>query len=489
MNLWFLLLFANLADKINSAPAPSYVVNVKDTKMPSTLPVDAPTFPAANVGMGDYHFASGGIVMTAANGRKFRCFMDSALRAAGHGDDKTMSDLVQQLEQKKERKVRKVKRKVKKVVKRKKLVPSASASKPGKISIDSFRSSLIKKEKNCVILRAGYWTYEVCPFKTIRQYHVPISKRAHPDKKERMGKPTENQEGEPLFILGKYMPHKDEIVEGIYTQHFQGGSDNRKSVVSYHCNNIGGNAMTDSSNTNAKLSIEEPSALNYAITLKTAAVCQENIVVEPTNAENDEMEEVEYEEVVEVEEEVEVEDDGNNGREAPYSRHESSKKTLVARVQDALKPLKGVCLRFVESWWTYELCVGGKIRQFHAEKKSNNQDDVITMEFTLGKYDKQRNLNMASDGTAVAKVHPYSKFLQYYGKGTNCDLTKEPRVVNVEYECSNSQHTYIMGIVETSTCTYKMSVATPLLCKLKEFDYLKKKDTSHENIRCFPADA
>ena len=72
---------------------------------------------------------------------------------------------------------------------------------------------------------------------------------------------------------------------------------------------------------------------------------------------------------------------------------------------------------------------------------------MITMEFTLGKYDKQRNLNMASDGTAVAKVHPYSKFLQYYGKGTNCDLTKEPRVVNVEYECSNSQHTYIMGIV------------------------------------------
>ena len=246
--------------------------------------------------------------------------------------------------------------------------------------------------------------------------------------------------------------------------------------------------MTDSSNTNAKLSIEEPSALNYAITLKTAAVCQENIVVEPTNAENDEMEEVEYEEVVEVEEEVEVEDDGNNGREAPDSRHESSKKTLVARVQDALKPLKGVCLRFVESWWTYELCVGGKIRQFHAEKKSNNQDDVITMEFTLGKYDKPRNRNMASDGTAILKKHPYSKFLQYYGKGTKCDLTKEPRVVNVEYECSNSQHTYIMGIVETSTCTYKMSVATPLLCKLKEFDYLKKKDTSHENIRCFPAD-
>ena len=120
MNLWFLLLLANLADNINSAPAPSYVVSVKDTKMPSTLPVQAPPFPATTAGMGEYRFASDGILMTAANGRKFRCFMDSALRAAGHGDDKTMNELVQQLEQKKERKVRKVKRKVKKVVKRKK---------------------------------------------------------------------------------------------------------------------------------------------------------------------------------------------------------------------------------------------------------------------------------------------------------------------------------------------------------------------------------
>ena len=96
------------------------------------------------------------------------------------------------------------------------------------------------------------------------------------------------------------------------------------------------------------------------------------------------------------------------------------------------------------------------------------------MEFTLGIFDKDKNKAMVTDGTALKRAHPFFKLKQYYGKGTSCDLTNEPRAVFVEYECSNSQHTYIMGITETSTCTYKMSVAT-LLCKIKEFDYLKRK--------------
>ena len=58
---------------------------------------------------------------------------------------------------------------------------------------------------------------------------------------------------------------------------------------------------------------------------------------------------------------------------------QSPPKLIDIKVQldvkaNALKALNGVCLRYVESWWTYELCGGGKIRQFHVEKnkKSNN---------------------------------------------------------------------------------------------------------------------
>ena len=118
------------------------------------------------------------------------------------------------------------------------------------------------------------------------------------------------------------------------------------------------------------------------------------------------MQEIEYEEEIEVEEDVQVEVEGEYEEEEEeeveeQNENDTSNTGLSKRGLNALKALNGVCLRYVESWWTYELCGGGKIRQFHVEKnkKSNNQDDAITMEFTLGIFDKDKN-KMVTDGTA-----------------------------------------------------------------------------------------
>ena len=520
----FFIVFIGIIHSISNyypayAQVPSYVINVKNSKSQYDLPTTPPTISSATIGEGEggnYVFSSNGVLMTAANGRKFRCYMESMLKDYEGVKEVTMNDLVNDLNKKKKKKkkprkkkMKTIKKKVKRIVKRKKMIPAApppsssSSVSPDEGTLSFYRSLMEKEKQNCALLRAGYWTYEVCPFKYVRQYHVPIGKRPHPDKKKKTpeGPATTPQilEHDPLFNLGQYEENKDEMVGNIYTQYFKDGTDKRQSIVSYHCDSTtitanNNNNNNNPSNNNGKVSVEEPTPLHYHITFKTPLLCKANIDNEKLKLYGDNMQEIEYEEEIEVEEDVQVEVEGEYEEEEEeveeQNENDTSNTGLSKRGLNALKALNGVCLRYVESWWTYELCGGGKIRQFHVEKnkKSNNQDDAITMEFTLGIFDKDKNKAMVTDGTALKRAHPFFKLKQYYGKGTSCDLTNEPRAVFVEYECSNSQHTYIMGITETSTCTYKMSVATPLLCKIKEFDYLKKKSASYENIRCFPAD-
>jgi hypothetical protein len=493
------LLCMLLRNKIVYAQVPAYVVKVKSTKSPYPMPSSPTSVSSATIteGDADYSFSSDGVLMTAANGKKFRCYMESGVKEV------TMNDLVNDINKKKKKKMKTIKKKVKKTVTKTKKVPSSSTSvsstlKLEDLSVDFYKSLL---DENCKTLRTGYWTYEVCPFASAKQYHTPIGKKPHPDKKMPQGDVTQ-QEGVTVYILGFYKEEKDEIINNVYTQYFQDGTGKRQSIVSYKCNkqddddddnnnNNNNNNNNDNNNNNyilnQEVAVEEPTPLHYHFTFRTAAVCKSNIDLEHARLHSEPvMEEIEYEEEIEVEEEIQVEvDDDEEDDDGDTSNAGLSKRGI-----NVLKPLSGVCLRYVESWWTYELCGGGKIRQFHVEKSGNenDQEDTITTEFTLGQFDKKKNKKMVMDGTALIKSHPYFKLKQYYGKGTSCDLTNEPRSVFVEYECSNSQHTYIMGITETSTCTYKMSVATPLLCKIKEFDYLKKKSTSYENIRCFPAE-
>ena len=61
----------------------------------------------------------------------------------------------------------------------------------------------------------------------------------------------------------------------------------------------------------------------------------------------------------------------------------------------------------------------------------------------------------------------------------------EFRRVTVEYMCSDSEKTFISSVEEVSTCNYKMTVLTPLLCSLKGFDKETKKNANLEDITCF----
>ena len=156
---------------------------------------------------------------------------------------------------------------------------------------------------------------------------------------------------------------------------------------------------------------------------------------------------------------------------------------------ELLKPLHGVCLRKPEGWWTYEVCMGKHIRQYHAERKPdpNGEDgdfiNVEVSEFILGKF----------DAAAEIKAKPPS-LLQKFTSGTQCDLIHKPRSATLEFLCQpNSKYnSFIEEIEEVSTCEYHVKLRTPLLCENPAFVAAKVTEAgesisqSANKITCVP---
>jgi Glucosidase II beta subunit-like protein len=70
----------------------------------------------------------------------------------------------------------------------------------------------------CLVTRLGYWSYKVCPFKEVTQFHQKGTKV------------------EMEFNLGTYDKDLDETsIDGAYAQSFSGGTDGRKTTVNFVC--------------------------------------------------------------------------------------------------------------------------------------------------------------------------------------------------------------------------------------------------------------
>ncbi|XP_027863390.1 endoplasmic reticulum lectin 1 [Xiphophorus couchianus] len=147
---------------------------------------------------------------------------------------------------------------------------------------------------------------------------------------------------------------------------------------------------------------------------------------------------------------------------------------------ELLEPLfkRSSCSYRIESYWTYEVCHGKHVRQYHEEKETGQK--ISVQEYYLGNMDQKsqsadtdqdeerENAKTASQ-TEVPTKNIEGQLTPYYsvkmGYGTPCTLKQNlPRSTSVLYVCHPEAKHEILSIAEVTTCEYEVVVLTPLLC-------------------------
>lgn len=133
------------------------------------------------------------------------------------------------------------------------------------------------------------------------------------------------------------------------------------------------------------------------------------------------------------------------------------------------------CSYRIESYWTYEVCHGKYVRQYHEEKETGQ---VSVQEYFLGNMalksqstDKAEEVDSkkTDQETEVPTKNIEGQLTPYYsvemGNGTPCTLKQnQPRSTSVLYVCHPEAKHEILSVAEVTTCEYEVVVLTPLLC-------------------------
>lgn len=151
------------------------------------------------------------------------------------------------------------------------------------------------------------------------------------------------------------------------------------------------------------------------------------------------------------------------------------------------------CSYRIESYWTYEVCHGSYVKQFHEEREGKS---IKTQEYYLGKWNKERKSEVAEKFAEAKKNGEKFKTTRIDGvnlpyleiemmDGTFCDLNGEHRITNVQYVCYPHGKNEVYSFKETSTCNYEVIILTPTLCVHPDFN---PKEANENVINCVPLD-
>ncbi|XP_011699260.1 PREDICTED: endoplasmic reticulum lectin 1 isoform X2 [Wasmannia auropunctata] len=183
---------------------------------------------------------------------------------------------------------------------------------------------------------------------------------------------------------------------------------------------------------------------------------------------------------------------------ATEEEHEYSETYNGPNPIELLQPIfaQNSCSYRLESYWTYELCHGRYVRQYHEDREGKK---IKMQEYYLGTLDKAQKLKLSAyyDEQAnnpnrklnipIKKIDginmPYVEIEMT--DGTMCDLNNKPRSVKVLYVCYKHGKHDVYSLKETMTCEYEAIVLSPVLCNHPDY---KPQDTGENQITCQPVD-
>ncbi|KAJ2777079.1 Protein OS-9 [Coemansia javaensis] len=169
----------------------------------------------------------------------------------------------------------------------------------------------------------------------------------------------------------------------------------------------------------------------------------------------------------------------------------AEERAAIVRGLALLEPLQGTCISYTSGWWTFEYCHNQSVRQYH-RMLPDRQGLPVDVEYRLGEYSRRRRHSPAAaagsdsdddndDGdssgdntssgnsdlvrtTQIRRLGRKRFLAQVWAGGTMCDVTREPREVEIQYHCDAASPERIALVEETSVCRYAVVINTPRLC-------------------------
>lgn len=279
----------------------------------------------------------------------------------------------------------------------------------------------------CLTKQSGYWSYEVCPYKSVRQFRAGDSQGLQ-------------------FQLGTYDESLDKEENGKYTQTMVGGTDGRVSQVTYVCNQ---HALSRQ-NKHMLFKVTEEVDHIYELEVHTTLAC----------------------------------DKGSTA--AKQRLEEPTAADLLAPLKGTCDSLATgwwtykYCFQEGITQFHKEK-VSVKPSDPEAEPRA---ETVVTAEFDLGHLGASGS-EAQLQVVVVDNSWQESYVSQVFTDGTSCDLTGELRRTEVRHFCDPNEASKLRSVEETSSCQYRAVVHTRALCALKE---LAPAQPKVREIVCVPAE-